>query len=75
MSKISLASNGSGTGIFTIASPATNTNRTLTLPDTTGTLFDSTGATTLTNLTVTNGASIQGLTVGRGAGAVASNTA
>ena len=59
----------SGTGIYTIVPPATNTNRTLTLPDTSGTLLDSTGATTLTNLTVTNGASIQGLTVGRGAGA------
>jgi trimeric autotransporter adhesin len=38
MSKISLAPDASGTGIFTIASPGTSTNRTLTLPDDTGTL-------------------------------------
>ena len=53
MSKISLASNASGTGIFTIASPATNTNRTLTLPDTTGTLLDTNGGTITGTLTVT----------------------
>jgi hypothetical protein len=33
VSKISLAPDASGTGIFTIASPGTSTNRTLTLPD------------------------------------------
>jgi hypothetical protein len=38
MSKISLAPDASGSGIFTIASPNSNTNRTLTLPDATGTL-------------------------------------
>ncbi len=38
MSSIKLESNASGTGIFTIESPATNTNRTLTLPDATGTV-------------------------------------
>jgi len=38
MSKVSLAGNASGTGIFTIASPNSNTDRTLTLPDATGTL-------------------------------------
>jgi hypothetical protein len=38
MSKISLAPDASGNGIFTIASPGTSTNRTLTLPDATGTL-------------------------------------
>jgi trimeric autotransporter adhesin len=38
MSKISLAPDASGSGIFTIASPNSNTNRTLTLPDDTGTL-------------------------------------
>ena len=38
MSKIALTPNASGTGIFTISSPATNTDRTLTLPDITGTL-------------------------------------
>jgi hypothetical protein len=38
MSKVSLAGNASGTGIFTIASPNSNTDRTLTLPDNTGTV-------------------------------------
>jgi hypothetical protein len=38
MSKIALTPNATGTGVFTISSPATNTNRTLTLPDITGTL-------------------------------------
>jgi len=38
MSKIALSPNASGTGTFTIASPGTNTDRTLTLPDATGTL-------------------------------------
>jgi hypothetical protein len=33
MSKIALTPNASGTGVFTISSPATNTDRTLTLPD------------------------------------------
>jgi hypothetical protein len=38
MSNITFASNPAGTATFTVASPATNTNRTLTLPDETGTL-------------------------------------
>jgi hypothetical protein len=38
MSKISLSPNASGTGTFTIASPNSNTDRTLTLPDSTGTV-------------------------------------
>jgi hypothetical protein len=39
MSKIALTPNATGTGVFTISlAPATNTNRTLTLPDITGTL-------------------------------------
>jgi hypothetical protein len=38
MSKITLAPNASGTGTFTIASPATNTDQTLTLPDAGGTI-------------------------------------
>ena len=41
MSKISLAPDASGSGIFTIASPNSNTNRTLTLPDNTGTIITS----------------------------------
>ncbi len=38
MSKIALTPNASGTGIFTIAAPNSNTDRTLTLPDATGTV-------------------------------------
>lgn len=41
MSSIKLSPNASGTGIFTVAAPATNTDRTLTLPDNTGTLLSS----------------------------------
>ena len=42
MSKIALSSNNSGTATFTIASPDSNTNRTLTLPDATGTVLSNT---------------------------------
>ena len=41
MSKVQLAGNANGTGIFTIASPNSNVDRTLTLPDNTGTLLSS----------------------------------
>ena len=39
MSKITLSPNASGTGTFTIASPNSNSDRTLTLPDATGTIL------------------------------------
>lgn len=39
MSKISVTPNASGTGNFTIASPNSNVDRTLTLPDNTGTII------------------------------------
>lgn len=38
MSRITLAPNASGTGTLTVAAPNTNTDRTITLPDATGTL-------------------------------------
>ena len=38
MSKIALTPNASGTGTLTVAAPNTNTDRTLTLPDATGTV-------------------------------------
>lgn len=41
MSLVKIQGNASGTGIFTIAAPATNTDRTLTLPDVTGTVVTS----------------------------------
>tara|TARA_R110000772_G_scaffold185326_1_gene296500 strand:- start:474 stop:1706 length:1233 start_codon:yes stop_codon:yes gene_type:complete len=43
MSKISLTPNAAGTGTFSIASPNSNTNRTLTLPDSAGELLTTTG--------------------------------
>jgi len=41
MSKISLTPNASGTGTLTIAAPSTSIDRTLTLPDETGTVLSS----------------------------------
>ena len=38
MSSVKLSPNASGTGIFTVAAPNSNTDRTLTLPDSTGTI-------------------------------------
>jgi hypothetical protein len=40
MSKIALTPNASGTGTFTIAAPNSNTNRTLTLPDAAGEIYN-----------------------------------
>jgi hypothetical protein len=69
MSKIALEGNASGTGTFTIASPNSNNNQTLTLPDNTGTILTTgtavtvaqggTGATSLTanNVLLGNGTS------------------
>ena len=47
MSKIALTPNASGTGVFTIASPNSNTDRTLTLPDEAGTVLTSASTTVL----------------------------
>ena len=44
MSKIALSPNASGSAVFTIAAPNTDTDRTLTLPDNTGTII-TTGST------------------------------
>jgi hypothetical protein len=38
MSQVKIQGNASGTGIFTLAAPNSNTDRTLTLPDSTGTV-------------------------------------
>jgi len=38
MSQVKIQGNATGTGIFTIAAPNSNTDRTLTLPDSTGTV-------------------------------------
>ena len=39
MSKVAVSGNASGTGVFTIASPNSNSDRVLTLPDATGTVL------------------------------------
>jgi hypothetical protein len=46
MSKVAIVGNPSGTGVFTIQSPNTSTDRTLTLPDETGTVLSSASSTT-----------------------------
>lgn len=50
MSQIALTPNESGTGTFSIASPNSNTNRTLTLPDETGTMLTSVSAVSSTQI-------------------------
>ena len=57
MSKVQLQGNASGTGIFTIASPNSNTDRTLTLPNSTGTLLND--STTLSKSLMPSGTVIQ----------------
>jgi hypothetical protein len=52
MSKIALTPNASGTGTFSIAAPGTNTDRTLTLPDATGTVVLADATQTLTNKSI-----------------------
>ena len=56
MSKIALTPSATGTGTFTISSPATNTDRTLTLPDETGTVLTSGAA-----LPAISGAALTGI--------------
>jgi hypothetical protein len=43
MSKVSIAGDVNGTGVFTIASPNSNVNRTITLPDEAGTILTTAG--------------------------------
>ncbi len=50
MSIVKIQGNASGTGTLTIAAPNTNSDRTLTLPDNTGTLLSSASALSATNL-------------------------
>jgi len=54
MSVVKVQGNPSGTGIFTIAAPATNTDRTLTLPDQTGTVLTGGTPSSSSTNTVTN---------------------
>jgi hypothetical protein len=43
MSKVAIIGNASGTGVFTVASPNSNVDRVLTLPDETGTVITTAG--------------------------------
>jgi hypothetical protein len=51
MSKVKIQGNASGTGVFTIEAPGTNDPRTLTLPNSTGTLLDENSSLPAANLT------------------------
>ena len=53
MSKIKLTGHASGTGVLTVTAPNTSTDRTITLPDTTGTLLDENSSLPAANLTGT----------------------
>ena len=53
MSKVKIQGNASGTGVLTVTAPNTSTDRTITLPDTTGTLVDENSSVPAANLTGT----------------------
>ena len=54
MSKVAISGNASGTGVFTIQSPNSNTDRVLTLPVVTDTVAGIAATQTLTNKTLTS---------------------
>ena len=47
MAKVKIQGHASGTGVLTVTAPNTSTDRTITLPDSTGTLLSSEGAVTI----------------------------
>jgi len=65
MSKVKIQGNASGTGVLTVTAPNTSTDRTITLPDSTGTILDNTSTLDATKLSGTlpalNGASLTGV--------------
>jgi hypothetical protein len=73
MSKISLSGNPSGTATFTIESPATNTDRTINLPDAGGDMVLTTATQTLTNKTIQS-STVQGGTITLATAVTASGT-
>ena len=56
MSNVAISGNASGTGVFTIQSPNSNTDRVLTLPDSTGTV--ATAESTLTQFNASGSAPV-----------------
>jgi hypothetical protein len=75
MAKVKIQGHASGTGILTVTAPNTSTDRTITLPDATGTLLNSDGsAASLTAIPAANitgtlpaidGGSLTGITTGK----------
>jgi len=68
----SIVVNGDTSGAVTLSAPAVAGTVTVTLPSTSGTM--AVGGGTITTITTTSDASINGLTVGEGGGSVATNT-
>ena len=68
MAKVKIQGHASGTGVLTVTAPNTSTDRTITLPDSTGTILDNTStldATKLSgNLPAISGANLTGITQG-----------
>jgi len=54
MSKIALKPNASGTGVFSLEAPNSNTDRTLTLPDSSGNVLIGDSVSTSSDNTVTH---------------------
>ena len=75
MAKVKIQGHASGTGILTVTAPNTSTDRTITLPDATGTLLNSDGSgASLTALNATNLGSGTVPTARLGSGTASSST-
>jgi len=75
MAKVKITGHASGTGILTVTAPNTSTDRTITLPDATGTLLNSDGSgASLTALNATNLGSGTVPTARLGSGTASSST-
>ena len=65
MAKVKITGHASGSGVITVTAPNTSTDRTITLPDSTGTILDTTSTLDATKLSGTlpalNGASLTGV--------------
>lgn len=70
----SIVVNGDTSGAVTLSAPAVAGTVTVTLPSASGTMAVSGASPSFTTITTTSDASISGITVGKGGGAVANNT-